>query len=180
MKSIRYLKFEKDYICDTCQLGKQTKSSFKPIKDIMTSRPLELIHMDLFGLAKTKSLNGNRYVLVLVDDFSRFTWIFFLEHKDQTFLLFNIFQKRVEKEKEFSILRIRSDRGGEFVNQLFMTYCDENGIKHEKSCLRTPQQNGVVERKNRTLQEMSRTMISEYGLPQYLWAEAVNLSLIHI
>ena len=117
--------------------------------------------MDLFGPTKTKSLNENRYVLVLVDNFSRFTWIFFLEHKDQTFSYFKIFRKRVEKEKGLLILRIRSDRGGEFVNQLFMTYCDENGIKHEMSCPRTPQQNGVVERKNRTLQEIARTMISE-------------------
>ena len=118
--------------------------------------------MDLFGPTKTKSLNGSRYAFVLVDDFFRFTWVFFLEHKDQTFSHFKIFRKRVEKEKGFLILKIRSDRGGEFVNQLFMTYCNEKGIKHEMSCPRTPQQNGVVERKNRTLQEMVRTMISEY------------------
>ena len=68
---------------------------------------------------------------------------------------------------------IRSDRDGEFNNQTFTTFCEEHGIKHELSCPRTPQQNGVVERKNRTLQEMVRTMINEYGLPQYLWAEAV-------
>ena len=67
----------------------------------MTSRPLELIHMDLFGPTKTKSLNGNHYVFVLVDNFSCFTWIFFLEHKDQVFSHFNVFQKRVEKEKGF-------------------------------------------------------------------------------
>ena len=94
--------------------------------------------MDLFGLTKTKRLNENRYVFVLVDDFSRFTWVFFLEYKDQTFSHFKIFWKRVEKEKGFSILRIRSDKGGEFVNQFFMTYCDDNGIKHEMSCPRTP------------------------------------------
>ena len=73
IESVKGLKFEKDHSCGACQLGKQTKSSFKPIKDIMTSRPLELIHMDLFGPTKTKSLNGNRYVFVLVDDFFRFT-----------------------------------------------------------------------------------------------------------
>ena len=93
--------------------------------------------MDLFGPTKTKSLNGNRYVFILVDDFFRFIWIFFLEHKDQVFLHFNIFQKRVEKEKGFSVLRIRSDRGSEFINQSFITYYEENRIKHELSCLRT-------------------------------------------
>ena len=119
---------------------------------------------------------GNRFAFVLVDDFSHFTWVFFLVHKNQAFSHFQAFKKRVEKEKDSSILRIRSDRGGEFNNQPFTTFCEEHGIKHELSCLRTPQQNGVVERKNCTLQEMARIMINEYGLPQYLWAEAVNTS----
>ena len=97
-KGIPYLKSEKNRICDACQLEKQTKSSFKSIKDIMTSRPLELIHMDLFGPTKTKSLNGNCFIFVLVNDFSHFTWVFFLKHKDQAFLHFNVFRKKVEKE----------------------------------------------------------------------------------
>ena len=88
-----------------------------------------------------------------------------MEHKDEPFSHFHIFRKRVEKEKGFSILCIRSDRGSKFINDSFITYCEENGIKHELSCPRTPQQNGVVEKKNRTLQEMTRIMISEYGLP---------------
>jgi len=85
VKSIPYLKFEKDHICDACQLGKQTKYFFKIIKDIMTSRLLKSIHMDLFGPTKTKCLSGNHFVFVLVDNFSRFIWVFFLEHKDQAF-----------------------------------------------------------------------------------------------
>ena len=124
--------------------------------------------MDLFGPTQTKSLSGNRFAFVLVDDFSRFTWVFFLEYKNQAFSHFQIFRKRVEKEKDSSILRIRNDRGGEFNSQAFITYCEEHGIKNELSCPRTPQQNGVVEKKNRTLQEMARIMINEYGLPHYL------------
>ena len=83
--------------------------------------------------------------------FSHFTWVFFLEHKDQAFSHFQVFRKRVEKEKYFVILRIRSDRSGEFINHSFITYCKKNRIKHELSCPRTSQQNGVVEKKNRTL-----------------------------
>ena len=94
VKGIPYLKFEKDSSCDACQLEKQPKFSFKQIKDIMISRPLELIHIDLFGHTKIKSLNGNRFIFVLVDDFSRFTWVFFLEHKDQAFSHFNVFRKK--------------------------------------------------------------------------------------
>ena len=103
VKGIPYLKFKKGRICDACQLEKQTKSSFKSIKDIMTSRPLKLIHMDLFGPTKTKSLSKNRFAFVLVDDFSRFTWVFFLEHKNQAFSHFQMFRKRVKKEIFFQV-----------------------------------------------------------------------------
>ena len=95
--------------------------------------------MNLFGPIKTKSLSENRFVFILVDDFSRFTWVFFLEHKDQAFSHFQVFRKRVEKDFFFPILRIRSDRGGEFINRSFITYCEEHGIKYELSCPRTSQ-----------------------------------------
>ena len=98
MKGIPYLKFEEDCICDACQFRKQSKSSFKLINDIMTSRPLELIHIDLFGPTKTISPSGNYFVFVIVDDFSRFKWVFFLEHKDEAFSYFHVFRKRVEKK----------------------------------------------------------------------------------
>ena len=79
--------------------------------------------MDLFGPTKTKNLNGKHFIFVLFDDFLRFTWVFFLEHKDEAFSRFHVFRKRVEKENDFLILRIRSDRGGEFINHFFITYC---------------------------------------------------------
>jgi len=82
-----------------------------------------LIHTDLFGLTQTKSFSGNRFIFGLVNDFSRFTWIFFLEHKDEAFSHFHIFRKRVEKEKDFLIVCIKSDRDDEFINHSFLTYC---------------------------------------------------------
>ena len=127
VKGIPYLKFEKDRIYDACQLGKQTKSSFKPIKDIMTSRPLELIHMDLFGLTKAKSLNENHFVFVFVfvDDFSRLHGFSCWNIKIKLFSIFNVFRKRIEKEKGFLILCIRSDGGGELINHSFIIYCEK-------------------------------------------------------
>jgi len=122
VKGIPNVKFIKDMICDACQFGKQIKSSFKTLKDVVTTRPLELIHMDLFGPTKTKSLSDNCYAYVLVDDFSRFTWTFFLKHKDEAISHFNAFCKRVQREKDLSIVRIRSDRGGEFMNHHFITF----------------------------------------------------------
>ena len=111
---------------------------------------------------------------MIVDDFSRYTWTLFLQYKEEAFENFEMFAKLVENEKGFKIKTIRSDNGGEFVNSKFVELCVDKGYRHEFSTPRTPQQNGVVERKNRTLQEMARSMINEFDVPKYLWAEAVN------
>ena len=176
VKELPKLTFEKDKICAACQFGKQTKSTFKPKGVVSTTRPLELLHMDLFGPTRTTSLGGKKYGLVIVDDYSRFTWVMFLAHKDETFSAFVKFHKRVSNEKDLTIISLRSDHGTEFDNHDFETFCNENGINHNFSAPRTPQQNGVVERKNRTLEEMARTMLCENDLPRYFWAEAINTS----
>uniref|UniRef100_A0A3Q7XZQ9 Uncharacterized protein LOC113786557 n=1 Tax=Cicer arietinum TaxID=3827 RepID=A0A3Q7XZQ9_CICAR len=168
------IKFIKDKLCDACQKGKQTKSSFKPKNVISTSRPLQLIHMDLFGPSRTKSLGGNSYGLVIVDDYSRFTWTLFLANKNEAFKAFKNYAKLVQNEQSAKIVSIRSDHGREFQNTSFEEFCEENGIFHNFSAPRTPQQNGVVERKNRSLIELARTMLSDSNLPKYFWADAVN------
>lgn len=122
----------------------------------------------------TASINGKKYGLVIVDDYSRWTWVKFLRSKDESYEVFSNFCKQVQSEKELKILKVRSDHGGEFENEPFENFCEENGIIHEFSSPRTPQQNGVVERKNRSLQEMARTMIHETNMASYFWAEAVN------
>ncbi|KAG7971980.1 hypothetical protein I3843_07G162000 [Carya illinoinensis] len=128
--------------------------------------------MDLFGPNKVASLGGKYYAFVIVDDFSRYTWVIFLAHKDEAHNTFTKLCKRIQNEKGYTISSIRSDRGKEFVNKNIETFCDENGFVHNFSAPRTPQQNGVVERKNRSLQEMARTMLNENNLPSYFWAEA--------
>ena len=168
------ISYEKDGMCDACQKGKQHRTSFKPLTEITTTKPLELLHMDLFGPTQTQSLGGKKYTLVIIDDYSRYTWVFFLKHKSETFNTFSTFCASVQNEKESSIIRIRSDHGGEFENLEFKTFCNTHGIRHEFSFPQAPPQNGVVERKNRTLQEMSRSMLLEHNTPQHFWAEAVN------
>ena len=170
------IKFSKDKICGTCQKGKQAKSSFKPKNQVSTTRPLELLHMDLVGLSQLASLNGKHYTFVIVDDYSRFCWVAFLTHKSDAFETFKCFTKRVQNEKGYFISSIRSDHGKEFENEVFDNFCSKRGISHNFSCPRTPQQNGVVERKNRTLIEMARTMLNEYSLPTYFCVEAINTS----
>ena len=97
------MKFKIDNICDACQLGKLTKSSFKSKKVISTTQPLELLHMDLFRPTQVQSINHNRYVFVIVDDFSRFMWTIFLKHKSDTFENFKIFVKRIQNIKNFKV-----------------------------------------------------------------------------
>src|ERR1044072_7930185 len=141
---------------------------------VSTSRPLELLHIDLFGPVKTASISGKKYGLVIVDDYSRWTWVKFLRSKDESHSVFSIFCTQVQNEKNCKIVKVRSDHGGEFENKDFENLFDSNGISHDFSCPTTPQQNGVVERKNRTLQEMARTMIQETDMAKHFLAEAVN------
>ena len=168
------LKFKKDRLCDACQKGKQVKVSFKSKNIVSTNRPLQLLHMDLFGPSRTMSFGGNYYALVIVDDYSRFTWTLFIPHKNHSFTVFKRLAKVIQNEKNLKIASIRSDHGGEFENQVFETFCEKHGIEHNFSAPRTPQQNGVVERKNRSLEELARTMLNETNLPKYFWADAVN------
>ncbi|WRX16232.1 Integrase [Theobroma cacao] len=110
----------------------------------------------------------------IVDDYSRYTWVYFLAHKNDALSAFISHCRRVENEKGLAIVSIRSDHGGEFKSDEFEKFCNEKGLNHSFSAPRTPQQNGVVERKNRTFKEMARTMLCENNLPKYFWAKAVN------
>jgi transposase InsO family protein len=136
--------FEKDRPCAACQAGKQVGSTHHS-KNVMTiSRPLELLHMDLFGPVAYLSIGGSKYGLVIVDDFSRFTWVFFLQDKSETQGTLKRFLRRDQNEFELKVKKIRSDNGSEFKNLQVEDFLEEEGIKHEFSAPYTPQQNGVV------------------------------------
>jgi transposase InsO family protein len=132
--------------------------------------------MDLFGAIAYLSIGRSKYGLVIVDDFSRFTWIFFLQDKSKTQGTLKRFLRRAQHEFELKVKEIRSDNGSEFKNLQFEEYLEEEGIKHEFSTPYTPQQNGVVERKNMTLIDMVRTMLGEYKTPEQFWSEVVNIA----
>ncbi|GKA01266.1 retrovirus-related pol polyprotein from transposon TNT 1-94 [Tanacetum coccineum] len=144
---------------------------------VSTIRCLELVHMDLFGPSAIRSYGGNLYTVVIVDYYSRYTWTRFLKNKTEAFDQFKIFSKKIQNQLGCTIVSIRTDHGREFDNGVqFGEFCNANGITHNFSAPRTPQSNGVVERKNRTLQEMSRTMLNEQFLPQKFWCNAVDTS----
>jgi transposase InsO family protein len=145
-----------------------------------TKRPLELLHMDLFGPIAYISIGRSRYCLVIVDDYSRFTWVLFLQEKTQTQESLKKFLRRAQNEFGLRIKKIRSDNGTKFKNSQIEEFLEEEGIKPEFSSPYTPQQNGVVERKNRTLMDMARTMLEEYKTSDQFWAEAINTACYSI
>ncbi|GKB82128.1 retrovirus-related pol polyprotein from transposon TNT 1-94 [Tanacetum coccineum] len=176
VRNLPKLKFDQHF-CDAFKNGKQAHASHKAKNIVSTTRRLELLHMDLFGPSAVRSYGGNRYTLVIVDDYSRYTWTRFLKDKTEAFYHFEIFSKKIKIQLGCMIVSIRTDHGREFNNEVqFGEYCNANGITHNFSAPRTPQSIGVVERKNRTLQEMSRTMLNEQSLPQKFWCNAVDTS----
>ncbi|KAJ0716476.1 putative RNA-directed DNA polymerase [Helianthus annuus] len=129
--------------------------------------------MYLFGPVNVKSISGDLYCLLVTDDFTRFSWVVCMERKDQTFESLMFLFKKMETLYKLPIRRIRSDNGTEFKNNRMLEFCNEKGILHEFSAPYTPRQNGVAERKNRTLIEIARTMLADSKLSIFFWSEAV-------
>ncbi|GJR28694.1 putative ribonuclease H-like domain-containing protein [Tanacetum coccineum] len=167
--------FKNDHTCVACCKGKQHKASYKAITAVSSiSEPLQLLHMDLFGPTSIRSIDHKYYCLVITDDYSRFCWVFFLEHKDETYPILKDFINLVENQLNKKVKAIRCDNGTEFKNAHIIELCGSKGIKRDYSNARTPQQNGVAERKNRTLIEAARTMLADSKLPTMFWTEAVR------
>nr|GFC68735.1 Gag-Pol polyprotein [Tanacetum cinerariifolium] len=154
-------------------MGKSTKKTHKSKSEDTNQEKLYLLHMDLCGPMRVESVNGKKYIFVIVDDYSRFTWVKFLRSKDETPMFIIKFLKMIQVRLKVRVRRIRTDNGTEFVNQMLRDYYEEVGISHETSVACSLQQNVVVERRNRTLIEAARTMLTYAQAPLFLWAEAV-------
>jgi len=168
--------YNDDKVCDACARGKQDRTYFKIKNFVGTSRPLKLLHSDLCGPMRITSRGRKRYVFVIVDDYSHFTWTLFLAPKDESFEKFLMLLKKIKKRVGHSLVSLRSNHGKEFENSSFIEYCNEDDVDHNFSAPRTPQQNGVVEHKKRTLEDMTRTMFVASGLHRNFWVEALNTS----
>ncbi|GKA26805.1 putative ribonuclease H-like domain-containing protein [Tanacetum coccineum] len=153
--------FENDQTCVACQKGKQHRASCKSKTENSISLPLHLLHMDLFGPTFVKSLMKKMYCLVVTDDYSRFTWVFFLATKDETSGILKSFITRIENLVDHKIKMIRYDNGTEFKNKEMNQFCEMKGILRQYSVAKTPQQNGVAKRRNRTLIKVARTMLAD-------------------
>ena len=140
-------------------------------------KPLELVHSDICGPIKPSSLGKSSYFVLFIDEYSRKTWIYFLKNKSEAFDSFKRFKALVEKESGYVIKALRTYRGGEFTSNELNKYCEEHGIRRPLTIPRTPQQNDVAERKNKTILNMARSMLKNKKLPKEFWVEAVACAI---
>ncbi|GJS21486.1 zinc finger, CCHC-type containing protein [Tanacetum coccineum] len=161
-------------ICDACLLGKQSRTPFPNQAKFRSKNPLDLVYGDLCGPISPATHSGKKLIFLLVDDCTRFMWAYFLTSKDQAFSTFKEFRQQIEMEMRMKLRMLRTDRGGEFTSNEFTKYCKENGIARQLTAPYSPQQNGVVERRNRTVLSTTRSMMKAMKLPLTFWAEAVR------
>ena len=155
-------------------MGKQVKSKHSSVTKVQTSRPLELLHIDLMGPARVQCLGGKKYILVVVDDYTRYTWVVLLRDKVKAPEKMIHLCKKLQVEKGTVMSRIRNDHRREFENTKLATFYNDQGTYQEFSSPKTPQQNGIVERKNRVVQEMASVMLHNKNMPKSFWGEAIN------
>nr|GEV78141.1 hypothetical protein [Tanacetum cinerariifolium] len=167
------LKYVKDQLCSSYELSKAKRSSFKSKAVPSSKGRLNLLHMDLCGPMRVASINGKKYILVIVDGYSRYTWTLFLRSKDEMPEVLKEFLTMIQRNLQAPMITVRTDRGTEFLNKTLNAFFKEEVIEHQTSTTRTPEHNGIVERRNRTLVEAARTMLSASQLPLFFWAKAI-------
>jgi transposase InsO family protein len=173
VQGVQVRSFHLPDFCVPCKKGKQIKKSHKSKSQHSIKLPFELLHMDLFGPINVQSIAGDWYCLVVTDEYSRYSWVFFLKEKSETFECVEVLVKKLESLYNLKVRRTRSDNGTEFKNKFMDAFCKERGIHHEFSAPYVPQMNGVAEHKNRTLIEAARTMLADSQLPIQFWNEAI-------
>lgn len=171
IKAISTNKSNESTLCEPCQMGKSSKLPFFTSLSLSMT-PLDKIHRDLWGPSPIVSNQGFKYYAILVDDYSRFSWLFPLKCKSDFFQVFVNFQKQVQKQYNTKIKVFQSDGGGEFTSHLLRNHLASQGIQHQLSCPSTPQQNGLAERKHRHLTELALSMMFQIKVPFKYWVEA--------
>jgi transposase InsO family protein len=163
-------------ICSTCAVAKSHKLPF-PTASFRASVPLELVHADLCGPMEAASLDGCKYFLLLIDDATRYNWVYFLRGKDMAFSSFRAWYMLVDNQLDRKLKTFRTDNGGEFLSREFNRYLEEHGVRRQLTVPGTPEQNGVAERANRTHEERAKAMLSGAGMSKHFWAAAIAASV---
>ena len=173
VRGLPALQFSK-HPCTGCQLGKQARTKLPKVATFQATKILQLVHSDVCGPFRTNSLGGARYFVTFIDDFSRKTWVYFLTNKDQVLTKFQHLVSFLKNSTGHLIQTLRTDNGGEYTSHAFREYCLNNGIAREFAPPYTPQRNGVAVRRNRSLLDITRSLLIDKALPGHLWAEAVK------
>ncbi|KAI3672479.1 hypothetical protein L6452_38568 [Arctium lappa] len=160
-------------VCESCLMGKMTKAPFKG-KPERATELLGVIHIDVCGPFSSTTRNGHRYFITFTDDFSRYGYVYLMKNKSESFELFKEFQNEVENQHGKKLKTLRSDRGQEYLSQEFIDHLRDNGIVSQLTPPGTLQHNGVSERRNRTLLDMVRSMMSHTNLPKSFWGYALE------
>jgi len=173
VSSLPHLEAPPKHVCEGCILGKMQRASFPKDGSVRAECKLQLIHSDVCGPMQTPSFGNYLYFVTFIDDYSRHAWVYPLKAKSEVFFYFKQFVAMAENASTCKVGTLRSDRGGEYMSKEFNAFLAERGIKHQCTVPYTPQQNGVAERKNRSLMEMAHCMVKSQVLPHAFWLEAV-------
>jgi transposase InsO family protein len=165
--------------CSVCKLAKSKTLPF-PSGAYRASTCFEMIHSDVWGMSPIVSHARYKYFVTFIDDYSRFTWIYFLRAKSEVFSMFKKFLTYVETQFHANIQIFRSDSGGEYMSNEFQEFLQQKGILSQRSCPNTPQQNGMAERKNRHLLDVTRTLLLQASVPSQFWVEALSTAVFLI
>ena len=158
--------------CDICQLSKHTRSHYAP-KIYKPSKPFFLIHGDIWGPSRIQNITGARWFLLLIDDHTRVSWNFLMKEKSETSYILQAFHKMIQNQFQDNVQVFKTNNVCDFFNFVLGPYLESNGIVHQSSCMDTPQQNGVAERKNRHLLKVARSLLFTSHVPKRLWGDAI-------
>jgi hypothetical protein len=176
VEGIPELKSTHEGICKGCALGKNIKKPF-PSSNNRSKEILDLIHLDVCGPIPVRSLGGSLYYIIFIDDYSRKMWLYLLKSKDEVFNKFQEFKAEIENLTNKKIKTLRIDNEGEYTSKEFVSFCKSTGIKRELIVPHNPQQNGVAERKNRSIEETVKVLLNYQCLSMFLWGEATMMEI---
>uniref|UniRef100_A0A2N9GSX8 Integrase catalytic domain-containing protein n=1 Tax=Fagus sylvatica TaxID=28930 RepID=A0A2N9GSX8_FAGSY len=162
-----------NFNCETCELSKHHRATFKLRTDDPCLHPFELVHSDIWGPARTTGLCDARYFVTFIDDHSRLTWVYVLKDRSQLFSVFQSFYAEISNQFNAKLLAFRTDNAREYLDSAFQQFLESRGIIHQTSCVRTPQQNVIAERKNGPILAITRALMLQMNVPKLFWADAV-------
>ena len=173
--SLKHSLKSSSFVCETCQLAKLTRSVYSTSSH-RSSSPFDLVHSDIWGPSSKTTLGNKKWFITFIDDASRMVWVYLLSHKSEAVSVIINFVKMIETQLTCLIKRFRSDNAKDYTNTTLTNFFNARGIIHETSCVNTPQQNGIAERKNRHLLEVTRALLFQHRVPPYLWGDALLTS----